>query len=339
MLSIDGGGMRGIIPALVLEEMEKRSGRPAADLFDLMVGTSTGGLLALGLSKPKPGSPDSSQYSAKQLVDLYEKEGERIFPALFAGNLRRILGPKFPPSGLEAVLDRYFGDTYFLEARTNVQVLAYEIEDRRHFSFLTWHDRFRHVYMREVAQAATAAPTYFPPVRIPMYRSDYPKGYVALIDGAVYANNPSPYALAAAKSRTRRTDTVFLVSLGTGAVSVPMPFGKAWGWGIWGWSEPLLNIVFSDPGVDEELHHILPLGSYVRLQPTLVRHSGLDDADIVNVQALKRLTETFIRAHSMGLGKMVSRLTLPRPPDCQSLPGLKDRPAPARMNGPSNARQ
>src|ERR1700733_16299542 len=92
ILSIDGGGIRGIIPALVLAEIEKRTGRPIACLFDLIAGTSTGGILALGLSIPK--TPPAPLYAASQLFEMFAHEGGRIFSsrlfhkAAACGNLR-----------------------------------------------------------------------------------------------------------------------------------------------------------------------------------------------------------------------------------------------------------
>ena len=77
VLSIDGGGIRGIIPALMLGEIERRTNKPIAELFDLIAGTSTGGILALGLTVPGPdGKP---KYCADELVQLYKEEGPRIF--------------------------------------------------------------------------------------------------------------------------------------------------------------------------------------------------------------------------------------------------------------------
>ena len=77
VLSIDGGGIRGIIPAMVIAFIEKKMAKPAQALFDLMVGTSTGGILALGLSRP--GSGREAQFSARRVVKLYEEQGDKIF--------------------------------------------------------------------------------------------------------------------------------------------------------------------------------------------------------------------------------------------------------------------
>src|SRR5918997_6844902 len=77
VLSIDGGGIRGIIPAMVLAEIERRTGKLTSEVFDLVAGTSTGGILALGLTKP--GQDGGPEYSAEELIELYEAEGEEIF--------------------------------------------------------------------------------------------------------------------------------------------------------------------------------------------------------------------------------------------------------------------
>ena len=79
VLSIDGGGIRGIIPALVIAYLEKQTGRPAAELFDLIVGTSTGGILALGLAQPAAEAAGKSRHTAQQLAELYIEKGAAIF--------------------------------------------------------------------------------------------------------------------------------------------------------------------------------------------------------------------------------------------------------------------
>lgn len=81
VLSIDGGGIRGLIPATVLSAIEERTKARTADLFDLIAGTSTGGILALGLVKPSPRSRRKPQYSAAELAELYEQEGDGSSPA------------------------------------------------------------------------------------------------------------------------------------------------------------------------------------------------------------------------------------------------------------------
>ena len=109
VLSIDGGGIRGIIPAMVLAEIEARTGKRSAEMFDLVAGTSTGGILALGLTKPEQdGGPE---YSAERLIELYDGEGGRIFHIPTWHRLRSGWGvaeEKYPSEGIEEVAKRYF---------------------------------------------------------------------------------------------------------------------------------------------------------------------------------------------------------------------------------------
>ncbi len=123
ILSIDGGGIRGIIPAVILGELERKTGKAASSLFDLIAGTSTGGILALGLVKPnQDGSP---HYSAMDLVGLYESNGSRIFSRSLLHRvlaLGRFSKAKYSTTGLEKVLQEYFGETMLSEALTGLVV-------------------------------------------------------------------------------------------------------------------------------------------------------------------------------------------------------------------------
>lgn len=125
VLSIDGGGIRGIIPAIVLAEILRRTGRPTSQLFDLMAGTSTGGILALGLIKPAQGG--GPEYSAKKLIELYEAEGGKIFYIPVWHRIRSAGGvaeEKYPAKGIEEVARRYFADVHLADALTEVLVTS-----------------------------------------------------------------------------------------------------------------------------------------------------------------------------------------------------------------------
>ncbi len=105
VLSIDGGGIRGIIPAMILAEIEDRTGKSVAEMFDLIAGTSTGGILALGLAMPGDGG--KPRYKAEDLIEFYEKEGLRIFsrPARHRiDSLEGIAEERYPSEGIEQVL-------------------------------------------------------------------------------------------------------------------------------------------------------------------------------------------------------------------------------------------
>jgi uncharacterized protein len=110
LLSIDGGGIRGIIPALVLQAIEERTGRRTAQLFDLIAGSSTGGILAAGLTLR--GDDDRPRYSARDLIGLYEAEGPHIFDRSLLKRITSVDGlidERYDSKGLDAALDAYLG--------------------------------------------------------------------------------------------------------------------------------------------------------------------------------------------------------------------------------------
>lgn len=192
ILSIDGGGIRGVIPAVVLAELEQRLGRPAARMFDLIAGASTGGIIALALVRPDAeGEP---ALGAAELVDFYTRLGPDIFDRSIGRTVRRLgslAGPKYDPDRLRDALAEQFGDAMLSDALRDVVVPAYDIERREPFFFKSHYARVRaerDYPMRFAALATAAGPTYFPPVRLPV--QDH-IGYRALVDGGVYANNPA----------------------------------------------------------------------------------------------------------------------------------------------------
>lgn len=302
ILSIDGGGIRGIIPALLLAKLEARLGRPTAELFDLIAGTSTGGILALGLTRP--GANGKPMYSAAQLVDLYEKQGSAIFHTPAWRKLvpaARIVDEKYPSSGIEGVLEHYFADARLKDAVTSVLVPSYEIERRMPFFFRSSRARFDPAYdwpMKLAARATSAAPTYFAPLRM---EAGGTNGYYALIDGAVFANNPAMCALAEARDLWGAQD-MMLLSLGTGSLTRPIRYAQAKHWGLAGWAKPMLEIVFDGVSstVDYQMCQLLDGGfrphNYFRIQVTLPPElQQMDSVAPENLRGLKLLAEAELR--------------------------------------------
>lgn len=305
ILSIDGGGIRGLIPALVLAELERITQTPCASLFDLIAGSSTGGILALGLAKG---------YPATELARLYEREGPAIFGRSAERRLLRLFRlaeGKYPAHGIEHVLDRYFGSTRLSEARTDVLVTGYEIEHRTPFFFRSSRARRDVAYdflMKDAARATSAAPTYFEPARLPAAN---PAGYWALIDGGVFANNPAMCAYVDAKLATAE-EPACLLSLGTGVVTRPIPYHRARRWGIARWAKPLLDIVFDGVSgtVDYQLNRLLP-GRYLRLQTALEPNGqSIDDTSAGNLRALRARAHKLI-ANRLADLERVARLLAP----------------------------
>ncbi len=315
ILSIDGGGIRGIIPATILAEIEKQTGKPVASMFDLIAGTSTGGIIALGLTKPdNRGKPE---HSAESLVRLYENEGNRIFHQSFLrmiDKLGSLLDEKYPNTNIEPVLRRYFKDTWLSEAITNVLITAYEIERRDTFFFKSTkakHDKGRNFLMRDAARATSAAPTYFEPKKIPT--ADL-SDYYALVDGGVFANNPAMCAYVEAKNMFPNDDEFLVVSLGTGEMTKPIFYDNARHWGLIQWARPVLNVVLDgvNDAVDYQLLQLLPITDkrlYYRFQIQLDEgEDSLDNTNPQYIRTLKLYAENLIKDNQEMLFKLCEAL-------------------------------
>jgi patatin-like phospholipase/acyl hydrolase len=318
VLSIDGGGIRGIIPALILAELEHRAGKPIAKLFDLVAGTSTGGILAVGLTMP--GTKRKPKYSAIDLVSLYEENGDDIFHRSKWHQIRAIgnlAEEKYPSAGIERVLAERFGKAWLSDVLTNVLVTAYDIELRRPHFFKS--DRAqkkpdRDFHLADVARATSAAPTYFEPARVQSRAANDP---VALVDGGVFANNPAACALVEAICTydAKISDMTF-VSLGTGELTRPIMYDEAKGWGLAKWAQPILSVVFDGVSdtVDFQVKSLIELtakkkNSYLRIQAPL--HEGnddMDDASRTNIKVLKLLAKDLIATHSDAIDEVVEKL-------------------------------
>jgi len=250
ILSIDGGGIRGSIPALLMAEIERRTRQPISQSFDLIAGTSTGGVLALGLVVP--GEDDQPRYTASECIAFYEEEGPRIFERSLwraAASLASLRDEKYPSEPVEAALAKYFGDTMLSEALTDVLITSYDIERRIPWFFRSSRARERPDYnfpMKAVARATSAAPTYFEAARVETHDGS---NYYPLIDGAVFANNPTMCAYIDAVQRYPGYDDYLVVSLGTGEYTRRFPYDEAKDWGLIGWVRPIIDIL--QHGVNE----------------------------------------------------------------------------------------
>jgi patatin-like phospholipase/acyl hydrolase len=294
----------------VLSRIESVTGKSIAELFDLIAGTSTGGILALALTKPGPdGKP---ALPARDLVALYEEEGERIFHR-DAWRRMRALGNlaegKYLAGGIEAVIEQYFGESRLKDAVTAVLVTSYETERRLPFFFRSSRALTRPDYdfpMKFVARATSAAPTYFEPLKL---ATDGPADYYSLIDGGVYANNPAMCAFVEAKTLYPDAEEFLVASLGTGELTRALRFDDVKDWGLAKWAKPILDVVFDGVSctVDYQLRQLLtPVSDgqrrYWRFQVRLDEKTcSMDDARPENIRRLKLFAEQMIRDRSEDL--------------------------------------
>ena len=289
VLSIDGGGIRGIIPALILAEIEGRTGRQVHDLFDLVAGTSTGGVLACALTRP-------DARPAAELVELYRTEGPKIFHRSHLQRLRSadgLLEEKYDDRALVSALDEYLGDGLLSEATTRTLVTAYDLEARGPHFFKSWRKDLDGP-RRLVARATAAAPTYFEPLRL---------GAMSLVDGGVFATNPAMCAYAETV-RLNGLPPGFVLSLGTGSLTRPIHHEQAASWGLVQWVRPIIDIVFDGVSdtVSYQLEQLMPDERVVRLQTDLdVASDALDDASPENLARLEQQARRLIERETAAI--------------------------------------
>jgi patatin-like phospholipase/acyl hydrolase len=292
VLAIDGGGIRGLIPALVLAEIERRTGRRIADLTDLIAGTSTGGILACALAKPDP-------LPAAEIANLYVEEGPKIFSRSLLKRITSVEGyldERYSDKGLVEALERYLDDTPMTAATVPLLLTAYDTQARA-IRFLRSEGEGSGVSMVQAAHATSAAPTYFAPVAI---------GDESLIDGGVFAINPAMCAYAEVAGKLD-----LLLSLGTGSHTRPLPYDDVKGWGQLEWARPLIDVVFDggQDAVDFQLRGLIG-GAYARFQVELLEASDdLDDASSDNLERLHREAARLIESSSAELDDVCARLT------------------------------
>jgi patatin-like phospholipase/acyl hydrolase len=309
ILSIDGGGIRGIIPAMILTAIEDRTDRTVASMFDLMAGTSTGGIISLVLNLN--GGRGAPKYRAADLVDLYVQRGTDIFSRSLWQGVSSVAGvteEKYPVEPLEAILQEYLGDALLEQALTRVLVSSYEIETRSPFFFKSWEDETKFLLMRQAARATSAAPTYFQPAL--MLLGDK---RLALIDGGVFVNNPAMSAYAEARRLFPDERDFLIVSLGTGQLTRPIHYEEARDWGKVQWALPILNVVFDgvSSAVDYQLRQVLG-DNFIRFQTTLdTANDDMDDASPANLAALKIEAERIIQAQADDIKKLCRLLAQP----------------------------
>jgi uncharacterized protein len=205
VLSLDGGGVRGIFSAALLAGLERDLGRPVVSYFDLVVGTSTGGIIAAALG---------AGVSAEALVELYTTKMTAIFPGPHRlREARRLVLPKYSAAGLETVLRTVLGEQLLGESRVPLVIPCFDLGENTVYVFKTPHHpdfkRDWRVPLWQAAMATSAAPTYFPAFCLP-------GDGVRLVDGGVWCNNPAMVGVTeAVRAFGQPLDTIRVLSIGT----------------------------------------------------------------------------------------------------------------------------
>jgi len=278
VISVDGGGVRGVIPVVILQRLTHEAGLD--DLLaktDLFAGTSTGGLIALGLA---------ADLGLPALLDLYEQRAPQIFHTSLLHKIRdldNLIGAGYQLQNLRGQLHDVFGERRLDDLTTRVLVTAFDMDNEAPApAARTWKPKLFHNFpgtdsdgaelVHQVATYTSAAPTYFPTA----------DGYV---DGGVFATNPSMCALAQTQDPRNQAedrgdlDQLTMLSLGTGH-SLQYIEGETHDWGQLQWVRPLIDLMLDGVNgiADYQCRHILR-DRYCRFAPTFdpAINIGMDD--------------------------------------------------------------
>ncbi|MCW6050648.1 patatin-like phospholipase family protein [Microcoleus sp. A2-C5] len=335
ILSIDGGGIRGIIPAQVgvsLEtKLQQKSGNPnarIADYFDLIAGTSAGGILTCIYLCPDTENPSRPRWTAQDAVNFSIKSGREVFKSSFWQKLKSIDGlidEKYPSDALEKFFLEHFKDCQLSQLLKPCLITSYDIE-RRKANFFNQIDAKKYpeadYFIRDITRATSAAPSYFESPKIYSLTNES----YALIDGGVFANNPALCAYAEVRNKLKIPDErpergptakdMVILSLGTGQAQKKFPYEEVKNWGQVEWVEPLINIMMT--GVSETINYqMLQIydaverpNQYLRISPDLSHEQPLpiDDASEKKISELVRIGKEQAEKYNERLDELIDLL-------------------------------
>lgn len=332
ILSIDGGGIRGIIPSVflaTLKDMLELNGmkQPFHKIFNLMAGTSTGGLISLALSVPRTQKNDGSLFDPEggmipqRLPELYEKLGDRAFPGnrqRFTRTFRQFFTSKYSAGPLRSILTDLYGSSTVKHALTNLLITAFDMESMQPVFIKkrtpeSGGEMDPDFFMVDAALATAAVPTYFPPACVAAV-DNHDKKY-CLVDGGIFCINPAMSALTEARKLMPDAEYI-LLSLGTGTQTEDYKTDRMDRWGFFNWIAPWLGVpLIAAVGEGQRISttHMLkryPKVSLYRFDINLERGKGrLDDGSAENLRYLRNKANEMIRDNLESIHAVMEALT------------------------------
>ncbi|CAN6587786.1 unnamed protein product [Malus baccata var. baccata] len=344
VLSIDGGGIRGLIPATILafleSELQKLDGEDAriADYFDVIAGTSTGGLVTAMLAAPNENN--RPLFAAKDIIDFYFHHCPKIFPQntcpIFRYTIKIIkalAGPKYNGKYLHSLIREKMGNKKLHETLTNVVIPTFDIKNLQPIVFSNHRVKRKPSYdalLSDICIATSAAPTYLPAHYFKTKDAAGRDKEFNLIDGGVAANNPTLLAVCEMTNEIKKENPVLfpvkpvdygrflVISLGTGSSKAELKYHarSAAKWGLLNWltsggSTPIID-VFSQASADMVDLHLSGVfqalhseKNYLRIQDDTL-HGTISSVDI----ATKKNLANLVKVGEGLLKQQVSRVNL-----------------------------
>ena len=323
ILSIDGGGIKGIVPAVVLlhlekllKQLSKNQNSRIHDYFDLFSGASTGAIIIAGLLSPDKNN--HPKYSPEEILDLYLENGHIIFNSSFFQEIKSVSGivnVKYDPEGLESVFEKYFGKSELKDLLKPSLIPVYDLSRGKNYFFRQQKALTspRHnFYVKDLLRGATSALSYFPPAQISTVND---REHRCFIDGGVFANNPALSAYAEFRyhnSNLHAKDTMML-SLGTGRKTTNLDCEVTANWGAAEWlyqgSYLTSNAVAS--ASDYQLNAVYDnKPNYLRLDASFddEQSSSMDNTDKEYLDYLISLGESIVKDKQSEINSFAEEL-------------------------------
>lgn len=332
VLAIDGGGVRGLVAARILQEIEERTGRPIAELFDLVGGASTGGIIAAGLVVPDPQDPSKPKFTAEEVKLSYYRDSPKIFPEMRFKSIRKLAnGSLYDPAPLEDALERRFGNSRMRDSMTHLMIPATDIKNFRP----VWisHTKgckdatpegWSSMYLKDAVRATTTAPTYFP---AKYYQTtpdeDMPNVTQrhALIDGGFFGGTLMRRLYTQAKKIAPSDAEIIVLHVGTGDIEnslSPEEYNRLGPVGLISKSNGslllslVLDMTIQDVANDmrEEIgEKFISLAGTIDMEedkdaPSIM----MDDASEKNLRLLEKFAERVIRENNADIDRLCSIL-------------------------------
>jgi patatin-like phospholipase/acyl hydrolase len=294
ILSLDGGGIKGLFSAAVLTHFEDDLNTKISDHFDLIVGTSTGGLIAIGLS---------IGMSAKEVVRFYVKNGPKIFPKSKGAKTKRFFKTKYKADTLEYAAKKCFGEKTLSDCFKRLVIPSYNIGEDDVYLFKTPHHerltRDGKIPLWKVALATSAAPTYFPSFR----KLDH----IRLIDGGVWANNPTMVGIVEAISMLNMSlPSIKVCSLGT-TDEIKGRSKKLDEGGLWQWKNDAVEVIMRGQsiGAYTQAQYLIGKDNILRIDPLVP--DGLFELDKLSEHELLAKASHVSRQFAPAFNRMFTK--------------------------------
>lgn len=319
ILCVDGGGIRGLLPLHVLKALEEQTGKPAYQLFDLMVGTSTGGIVVSSISTPNAnGKP---KWSAHDLIVQYENLTSEAYDSPLYHRLMTcggLIGAKLESEKLDKLLADHYSDTQMSEMLTAVSIPCFCLKKNRPGFYNSRHikgSENHNFWIADVIGGITAAPVFFRPMDI---RDVTGKHRELIVDAGIYANNPVLIASNIA-SLLYPERKVTIVSLGAGDEIGFEDAPSERQWGLLNWGHELISIATKGQSmtVDWLLQWqvkapLLPMLGYYRINTILkpdLNHLFISDPE--KIEELNAAAIQMVRKNQKKLDELTDILLNP----------------------------